>query len=115
MTNKEYTKMMKDAVSDMQYIGETTKTATYIRNSYNYAMRQGLHTLWDAYKNPSVYKERAYKYCRELCAKYDGFDFRICGHGCQTFSVTFRFPHPATGEICIAWITRDNNRFTTSC
>ena len=113
MTNKDYRKMMQDAVPEMQYIGENTQTAEYIRTSSRWAIKQGLYTLWDAYKNPSVYKERAYNYCRELSAKYNGYNFRICGHGCQTFSVTFNFNHPETGEICTAWITRDNNRFTT--
>lgn len=67
--------------------------------------------IFEAYKNPSIYKIRAFEYCKELCAKMHGFDLIISAAGCQTFSVVFKFREKGTGKLCYAYITRDYNRF----
>ncbi len=33
------------------------------------------HTLDDVYGSYSIEKARAYTYCKELCDRYDGYDF----------------------------------------
>jgi hypothetical protein len=67
--------------------------------------------IYKAYKNPSIYKVRAWQYCQRLCAELNGWDLIISAHGCQTFSVVFTYEHPETGVISYAYITRDYNRF----
>ena len=67
--------------------------------------------IFEAYKNPSIYKIRAFENCKELCAKMHGFDLVISAAGCQTFSVCFKFRENGTRKLCYAYITRDYNRF----
>ena len=69
------------------------------------------HDIFEAYKNPSVYKVRAFEYCKELCGKLHGYDLIISAAGCQTFSVCFKFRERGTGRPCYAYITRDYDRF----
>lgn len=63
--------------------------------------------LDDVYRSYSADKARAYRYCRELCDKYDGFGFRITGHNCNMFSVGFDFE--ANGRTYRAHITKAYN------
>ena len=67
--------------------------------------------IYEAYKNPSIYKVNAFNNWKNFVRKIKGNDFFITAHGMQTFSLTFEFAHPETGELCKAWITKDNNRF----
>ena len=67
--------------------------------------------IYSAYKNPSVYKVRAWNWCKELCREMHGYDLIISAAGCQTFSVVFTFNERGTGRKCYAYITRDYNRF----
>lgn len=59
----------------------------------------------------SVYKRRAERYCWDLCHKLHGYDFRIAAANTFTFSVLFKFMDPDTGRECVAYITRDHDRF----
>lgn len=72
-------------------------------------MRLDGYTLEDVYERPSNRKRQAFAYCKELCERYGGWDFRISGHNCMTFSVMFDFEHPETGELMRAFITRVHN------
>ena len=67
--------------------------------------------IYSAYKNPSVYKVRAWNWCKELCREMHGYDLIISAAGCMTFSVVFTFNERGTGRKCYAYITRDYNRF----
>ena len=67
--------------------------------------------IYDAYERPSVYKVRAFEYCKDLCARLNGFDLRITGRNCMKFSVCFKFFDPEDGQLCYAYITRDYDRF----
>lgn len=69
---------------------------------------EGVH-LSDIYKNYSDAKEHAYNYCRKLCDRFNGRDFRIVCHNCQNFSVQFEFENPLNGCIMVAYITRRYN------
>ena len=93
-------------------INANTKMSQAINARYNYALRYGCSDLYEAYKNPSVYKWRAYHRCLQLCSDLNGYNFRISGYNCMSFSVTFAYPDPETGEIMVAWITKDYDRFT---
>lgn len=65
--------------------------------------------LSECYGSYSNDKQRAYNYCVDLCKKYDGFNFCITGYNTFTFTVSFDFMHPETGEYMRAIITRDYN------
>jgi len=67
--------------------------------------------IYEAYKNPSVYKVRAWERCKALCAEMGGFNLVISAAGVQTFSVVFTFTDEETGVVCYAYITRDYDRF----
>ena len=65
-------------------------------------------TLDDLYKSASIYKYRAYNYCIDLYNKLNGYDFKIIGGNCNTFSVGFKF---VENDIeYFAYITKDYNR-----
>lgn len=67
--------------------------------------------LEDVYKSWSTEKQRAYNYCRHLYDELWGTCFTITAHNTFSFAVAFYFFHPATGEECIAYITKDYNRY----
>lgn len=67
--------------------------------------------LEDVYGRYSAAKARAFRYCEELCEELNGYCLCITGHNSQAFTVGFEFPHPETGEICLAKITKDYNYF----
>lgn len=67
--------------------------------------------IWDAYEKPSYAKEKAWHYCRELCADMGGFDLLILSRNTFQFSAVFKFTDDETGELCYAYITRDYDRF----
>lgn len=96
----------------MEKIKATTQKAGYVRSAYNYALRYGYSDIYEAYKNPSVYKVRAWRYCEELCRKYNGYNLMISGRGCWTFSAVFLFTDPGTGVENVAWITKGHDRYT---
>lgn len=77
--------------------------AGYSRPSYYHK-----NGIYSAYTRPSVYKVRAWEYCKELCRKLNGRGLMILGHGAQTFSVGFTFTDPE-GVNRFAYITRDYN------
>jgi hypothetical protein len=67
--------------------------------------------LEDVYGRYSAAKAKAFRYCEELCEELNGRGLCIMAHNTMTFTVGFEFPHPETGEACIAKITRDYNYF----
>ena len=110
--NNEIAKAVWDAIGGeyMDYV-TAPKQVESINRTFDYARRNGDTTLYDCYGNFSSAKYNALEYCRRLCNDLNGHDFYIAGHNCMTFSVVFRFTHPTMGHECIAYITRDNNRF----
>jgi hypothetical protein len=78
--------------------------------------RQYVHSyrdtrLEDVYGRYSAAKAKAFRYCEELCKELNGYDLCITAHNTMAFTVGFEFPHPETGEVCVAKITRDYNYF----
>lgn len=69
-----------------------TKKAQGYLNSYEfYRNYYGERTLWDAYRNPSVAKENAYRYCLNLKDEKNGYDGTVCGASCHFFSYAFKY------------------------
>ena len=72
----------------MTHLNTYTKKAQGFIWAYTHA---DARTIWDAYKNPSYAKQKAYyQYCLPLMQEYHGIDARIPAHGVQTFSFAFR-------------------------
>ena len=67
--------------------------------------------LWEVYGRYSHKKAEAMKSCRTLCYDLDGYGLRIISANKDCFSVGFEFPHPETGVVCFAYITKSQNRF----
>ena len=78
---------------------------------YEQYLRSTATDLYDVYKSPSRNKHIAMYDCLTLRDDLNGRDLRIISYNCQAFTVGFTFPHPKTGELCFAYITKDHNRY----
>lgn len=67
------------------------------------------HTLDDVYGRYSIEKARAYTYCKELCYRYDGYNFCITPANTFAFTVSFDFINPDDNRPMRAIITRNYN------
>ena len=81
----------------MTTIKATTKKG---ENMLNRANNNEGYTLYDVYTTVSQAKRNAYDYCLALCAKENGYNFRIISHNTFSFSV--------------AWETEKGTRIETS-
>ena len=73
--------------------------------SYKYA---DATSLSDVYTTWSGKKEKAYRYCRDLFAEYEGENFRIIGANVNTFSVGFIGKYE--GKKAFFYITKSYDR-----
>ena len=69
------------------------------------------HYLSDCYNNYSYAKARAYNYCKDLQTKYNGYDFKIIGYNCMSFSVGFYCDFD--GKTNFVYITKSYDRMCT--
>lgn len=67
------------------------------------------YSLQDCYSNYSVYKARAMTHCYKLFNEKNGYDLKIIGYNCNTFSVGFYFDDEQ-GIQKFMYITRDYTR-----
>ena len=67
------------------------------------------YSLQDCYTNYSVYKARAMAYCYKLFQDKNGYDFRILGYNCMSFSVGFYF-NDENGNKKFMYITKAYDR-----
>lgn len=89
----------------------THTKAKNIKRAYNDFSNSHLYTLYDCYGTFSIYKQRAFNYCRELYEKYNGFSGKIIGFNSQTFSYGFTGTHPDDGRAIFVYITKDYDRY----
>lgn len=88
-----------------QRIARENAAFAYAHRGYTYS------DIWEAYDRPSVYKVRAWEYCKQLCADLGGFDMLIASRNTFQFSVCFKFYDQETGALSYAYITRDYDRY----
>lgn len=88
-------------------------TAPKMRGYYNAVAnsRRGYLDIYDAYKNPSYYKTRSFRFWQGVCKSLRGENLRITSANCQSYTVVFDFVHPYDGDLCTAYITKDYTRF----
>ena len=67
------------------------------------------YTLDDVYGSYSDAKAQAYRYCTDLCYRYDGYDFCITSANTFTFTVSFDFINPDDNRPMRAIITSAYN------
>ena len=75
-----------------------TKRAANYRCSYNNAR---IICLTEAYKNPSISKQRAYADCINKMLKMGGYGFRIMGYNSCFFTAGWLYVDKATGQIML--------------
>ena len=86
-----------------------TKTKA-MKENYNYYLRnENGNSLYYVYNTYSCEKGRAFKYCQELMAKYNGYNGKVL-HG-NTFTFTFGFVGEIEGKKAYFHITRDNDKY----
>lgn len=93
------------------YFTETRKDGRIAKSHIRDYETSDCDDIYDAYKEPSVYKVRAFNYWvrayKELNGKYG---IRILSHNSQSFSLGFVFEDAVTGVLKFAYITKDYNR-----
>ena len=73
------------------FINFKTKKMQYYWNSYKFALRHGITTLQDVYKNPSAKKINNYKQCVRTLYDINGRDFAIISSNNYSFTIAFTF------------------------
>lgn len=63
------------------------------------------HSLDDAYKSHSTAKNRAWRYCEELCEQHNGRKLKVIHHNTYVFTAGFEFTDKETGELMFMYIT----------
>lgn len=80
-----------------------------VRNAYRAIINgHAVENLWDAYERPSIYKVRAWEWCKVACRDDDGGGLCVTGWNCSKFTCAYFFGHHETGERCLAVHTAEN-------
>lgn len=77
--------------------------------NYENFLRSDMETLWDAYAKPSTRKEAAWEYCKNLCAKYEGYGLRVISKNTFMFTAGFLFLS-TSGKEKFMYITPNYDR-----
>ena len=67
--------------------------------------------LKDVYGRYSTSKEKAWDYCFDMYCELYGWDFKIISYNTFQFTVGFYFYNKDLGNVCFAYITKDQDRF----
>lgn len=60
-----------------------------MQNAMRMHKMSNTYSLSQCYNSYSYAKEKAYNYCKELYNTCNGYDFKIIGYNCMSFSVGF--------------------------
>ena len=85
-----------------------TQRAANFRRSYN---NSRITCLAQAYKNPSISKQRAYADCIKKMFAMGGYGLRIMGYNTSFFTVGWLYTDPETGVIMLN-VETDRNTYT---
>ena len=66
--------------------------------------------LSEVYGRYSAAKAQAMEYCKEMQHNMNGYDGRICSANTFQFTYAFKYVNES-GRNCLAYITRDHNRY----
>ena len=62
-----------------------------LKDRYEMYKRSNTDDIWDAYKQPSYRKERAWEACIKDCEEHNGFGLKVVGYNTSVFSAGFKF------------------------
>ena len=65
--------------------------------------------IYDAYDSFSKGKVDAWKYCKNLCEKFNGRDLKVIHKNCHKFTAGFEYTDPETCEIMFMYITKGSD------
>ena len=85
------------------------KNETIAKGNYEAYLRSEKYSLFDAYDRPSIHKERAWLYCRDLCAQCNGYGLKVISKNTFIFTAGFLFLSPS-GKQMFMFITPNYNR-----
>lgn len=76
------------------------------RSAYNQYRELGeCRAIYDVYASYSQNKLRAWYYCKDLCAKYEGWGLKVISHNTFIFTAGFYFIDKDTGVLRFMYIT----------
>lgn len=101
MTNNE---RINNTSKKNQNTARAAAASAYARRDWCYS------SIWAAYEKPSYNKEKAWHYCKEICAEMGGFDLLICSKNTFSFAAVFKF-FDDDHNLCYGYITKDYDRF----
>lgn len=87
---------------------KTTKLNKREKNFQHAYMRSNDYSLFDAYKNVSREKFRAWEHCEVLCKENDGWDLKVISYNSFQFTAGFEFTNPETGAVSLCIITKSD-------
>lgn len=80
------------------------------RANYAAYRRSTWTELYDAYDSFSRGKVDAWRYCKDLCKKYNGDGLKVISRNCHKFTAGFEYVDSETGEIMFMYITKGYNQ-----
>lgn len=87
----------------------TKKMNKQERGFYNGYLRSTHTELHQAYRSASGAKWDAWNNCKYMQAEDDGFDMRITGACCHTFSCAYKY-RDDENKLCLCYITKEKVR-----
>lgn len=89
-------------------VKQNTKLYTQLLNAFYYYNKKQVKSIFNAYNNPSIYKERAEKRIREEMAENNGFNYIIWGFNCSAFCCSYEYIKDNKHYLKI--FTKDNTK-----
>lgn len=77
------------------------------RSNYKWYQQSDMRSLADAYGRYSQAKANAWRYCEDLCERYNGTNLKVISNNCHKFTAGFEFMCPSTGVVMFMYITKD--------
>lgn len=75
-------------------------------NQYPYYQQSCASDLSDVYGSYSTAKAQAWRYCKDLMEKHNGWGLRVISHNVFMFTAGFMFRDPDTDALKFMYITK---------
>lgn len=85
------------------------------RGNLNRYATSDMYDIFDAYGRPSIYKVRAWEYCKELCHKFSGWGLKVISRNTSIFTAGFEYADPETGEVIFMYINPRYDIAVSAC
>lgn len=88
---------------------EFVKFNSTMRRAYEAWRNSHATMLWEVYDNWSIFKDRAYEYCKNKMYEHDSYDGRIISANTTQFTYGFTYVDKE-GLTHFVYITKDHDR-----